>query len=442
MYLTGPGNHGWAVDLRSGRALWHYDSTPPEGINLCCGQMNRGFAIAQGRLFKVNIEGELVALDAATGNLVWKVKLADFKQGFSATGAPLIVKDMVLTGIAGAEFGTRGFVDAYRIKDGTRSWRFWTVPTPEEPGGETWPKGFFERGGGSTWVTGTYDPELNLVYWGTGNPGPDMDGDVRPGDNLYTCSVVAIDADMGKLRWHYQFTPHDVHDWDAVGDPVLADLRVAGKPVKALLFANRNGIYYTLNRETGAMIAAKPYTKVDWTTGFDAKGKPKIVPGKEPSDAGVRACPGLGGGHNWWGTSYSPQTGLFYFGSIDGCQNFFKTPQEHVVGAWYQASTTTAISGEPSKASLVAVDPATADVKWRFELERSPSGGVMSTEGGLVFYGDADGWLMALDARTGKVAWRFQTGGSIASAPITYRFRGKQYVAVAAGGSMIAFSLR
>jgi len=239
IYFTGPSNHAWALDALTGASLWHYTSELPTGINLCCGQMNRGFAISGDRLFKVNVEGDLVALEIATGRVAWKTKLADFKRGYSATGAPLIVKDMVLTGIAGAEFGTRGFIDAYRIKDGMRVWRFWTIPAPAERGGETWPSGFYERGGGSTWITGTYDPDLNLLYWGTGNPGPDMDGEPRPGDNLYSCSVVALNPDTGELKWHYQFTPHDVHDWDSVGDPVLADIQKDGRSVKALLFANR-----------------------------------------------------------------------------------------------------------------------------------------------------------------------------------------------------------
>ncbi|MDX2178296.1 MAG: PQQ-dependent dehydrogenase, methanol/ethanol family [Bryobacteraceae bacterium] len=441
MFLTGPANHAWALDLLTGRPLWHINPGMPDGINACCGPMNRGFAISGERLFKVTFEGDLIAYDLSTGKPIWKKTLADFKKGYSATGAPLVVKNLVLTGIAGAEFGTRGFVDAYDVATGERKWRFWTVPTYDEPGGKTWPKDFHERGGGSTWVTGTYDPELNLVYWGTGNPGPDMDGDVRPGDNLYTCSVVALDADTGKLKWHFQFTPHDVHDWDAVGDPTLADIVVKGAPVKALLFPNRNGFYYTLDRTNGKLIAAKPFTKVSWATEIKADGKPALVAGQDPSDDGVKSCPGLGGGHNWWATSYSPQSKLHYFGSIDGCQIYFKTEQPFVEGAWYQASTTAAIPAEPSTASLVAVDPVTAETKWRVELAKAPSGGVLSTAGGLVFYGDQDGWLAAYDAKSGKVLWRFQTGGQIAAPPVSYRFRGKQYLALVAGGAVIAFGL-
>lgn len=441
MFVTGAANHAWALDLLTGKPLWHYASAPPPGVNLCCGEPNRGFAISGKRLFKVNIEGDLVALDMDSGAVLWKTKLADHREGYSATGAPLVIGDMVLTGIAGAEFGTRGFVDAYQVATGERLWRFYTVPAPGEPGGDTWPPGFYKRGGASTWITGTYDPELGLTYWGTGNPGPDMDGDVRPGDNLYSCSVVALDAKTGKLRWHYQFTPHDVHDWDAIGDPTLADIQVNGRTVKALLFPNRNGVYYTLDRTNGKVLAAKPYTTVDWMTGLDEKSRPILVPGKDPTESGVRTCPGLGGGHNWWPTSYSPVDKLHYFGSIDGCQIYFKTPQEHVPGAWYQASTTAAIPKEPNTYSLVAVDPATAEVKWRVPVATVPSGGFLSTASGLLFYGGSDGWFMAMEAKTGKVLWKFQLGGPINAAPVTYVFRGKQYVTVAASGAVVAFGL-
>ncbi len=441
MFITGPSNHAWALDLLTGRSLWHYASAPPPGVNVCCGEMNRGFGISGNRLFKVNIEGDLVALDLTTGAMLWKKTLADFREGYSATGAPLVIGDVVITGIAGAEFGTRGFVDAYQAATGERLWRFYTVPAPGEPGGDTWPKGFHTRGGASTWLTGTYDAELGLTYWGTGNPGPDMDGDVRPGDNLYSCSVVAIDIKTGQLRWHYQFTPHDVHDWDAIADPVLADLKIGGRNVKTLIFANRNGLYYTLDRTDGKVLAAKPYTTVDWTTGLDAAGRPILVAGKEPSEEGTKTCPGLGGGHNWWATTYSPLDQLHYFTTIDGCQLYFKTPQEHVPGAWYQASTTTAIAKEPQTASIVAMDPATADVKWRVPLTDGASGGLTSTAGGLVFYGGRDGWFMALDGRSGKILWKFQTGGTIAAAPVTYLLRGKQYVAVSAGSAVITFGL-
>ncbi len=327
MYMTGPSNHAWALDLLTGRPTWHYSATVPKEAHGCCGQPNRGFAALGDRLFKVNYEGTLVALDAKTGDALWETTLADYKKGYSATGAPLLVKNMVVIGIAGAEFGTRDFLDAYDVETGKRVWRFWTIPAPGEPGGDTWGGDSWQRGGGSTWTTGTYDPDLNLIYWGTGNPGPDMDGDVRPGDNLYSCSLIALDADTGKLKWHYQFTPHDVHDWDVVADPVLVDITIKGKPTKAVIQANRNGFFYALDRANGKFLFARAYTEVDWADGIGMDGKPILIPGKDPTEEGTKACPGLGGGHNWHPTAYSPQTGLYYFDSRNDCQIFYKTTQ-------------------------------------------------------------------------------------------------------------------
>ena len=293
MYLTAVSNHGFAVDLRTGKEIWHYQKTPPKPLDLCCGEVNRGFAVLGNKLFKVNIEDTLVALDRKTGRVLWETELGDYRKGYSGTLAPLIVKNKVLVGTAGAEFGIRGFIDAYDADTGKRLWRTYTVAAPGEPGGDTWGKdGSHLQGGGSTWITGTYDPDLNLVYWGTGNPGPDMDGDVRPGDNLYTCSVVAIDPDTGKMKWHFQFTPHDTHDWDAIGDPVLVDLKVDGKSVKGVIHANRNGYFYALDRTNGKFLFAKPYTKVTWTDGFSPEGKPHTIPNQEADGKGIDGLPG------------------------------------------------------------------------------------------------------------------------------------------------------
>jgi alcohol dehydrogenase (cytochrome c) len=441
MYMTAPSNHAFALDLRTGRPIWHYAKTPPGPLNLCCGEVNRGFAAIGDKLFKVNIEDTLVALDRNTGKVLWETGIADHKKGYSGTVAPLAVKNLVLVGTAGAEFGIRGFVDAYDANTGKRVWRFHTVPAPGEPGGNTWGKDAWARGGGSTWITGTYDPELNLTYWGTGNPGPDMNGDVRPGDNLYTCSVVALDADTGKLKWHFQFTPHDVHDWDAISDPVLADIDIGGRKVKALIQANRNGHFYALDRATGRFLLARPYTKVSWTDGFEPAGRPRLIPGQEPTEDGTKACPGLGGGHNWQATAFSPQTGLYYFGTTDGCHLFYKTDHDFVEGQWYQLSTVDDVKHEPGTGALLALDPATGKTKWRFDMVRTPSGGVLATAGGLVFIGDNFGYLIAFDARTGKVLWKFQTGASISAPPVSYAVDGKQYIAVGAGTAMMTFAL-
>jgi alcohol dehydrogenase (cytochrome c) len=441
MYVPAPSNHAFGLDLLTGRVVWHYFKKVPRGVDICCGQVNRGFAALGDKLFKVNLEATLMAMDAKTGAVLWESQIDDVKKGYSGTVAPLIAKNLVIVGPAGAEFGVRGFIDAFDGNTGKRVWRFWTVAGPDEPGGDTWRADAYQRGGGSIWVPGTYDPELNLVYFGTGNPGPDLDGGVRPGDNLYTCSIVALDADTGKLKWHYQMTPHDVHDWDAISDPVLIDVNQDGKKVKAVVQANRNGFLYALDRANGKLIYAKPYTQVDWADGIAANGRPNLVSGKEPSEKGTLTCPGMGGGHNWQATTYSPQTGLYYFTNTEGCAIYYKTSQEYHEGVQYQASTTTTANGEPNTGSVIASDPNTGAVKWRFATASPPTSGLLATGGGLVFAGDREGYFIAFDARTGKVLWKFQTGGSVSAPPVSYTFEGKQYIAVAAGASMITFSL-
>jgi alcohol dehydrogenase (cytochrome c) len=441
MYLTGSANNAYAVDLQSGQQLWHYQHDPPPNLPLCCGEENRGFAALGNRLLKVNIEGDLVALDALTGRMMWKAHLGDYQKGYSATAAPLVVKNMVLTGVAGGDFGARGFIDAYDAESGKRLWRFYTVPEPGEPASDTWPTGS-RLVGGATWVTGTYDPELNLVYWGTGNPGPDFIGDARRGDNLYTCSLVALDPDTGKLKWYYQFTPHDTHDWDANATPVLVDLDYHGQRVKALIQADRNGFFYALNRTNGKFLYAKPYTQVSWAKGIGPDGRPILVPGQEPTPKGAKVCPGLGGGHNWAPTAYSPQTGLFYFGSTDGCEIYYQSAAPYKAGEFYQGSTPVPIPQEPAKGSIVAMDPATGEIKWKFDSVNPPGTlGILATAGRLVFGGNSKGYVFALDSRTGKVLWRYQTGGPISTGPISYEFNGKQYVTYVSGGIVVSFAL-
>jgi alcohol dehydrogenase (cytochrome c) len=442
MYVTGASDHAWALDPLTGRSIWHYLHPVPRGLNICCGQVNRGFGMLGNRLFKLNLDATLVALDARGGNVLWETAVDDFRKGYSGTAAPLVAKNKVIVGLAGAEFGTRGFIDAYDADTGKRAWRFWTVAGKDDPGGKTWAGDSWRHGGGSTWITGTYDPELNLTYWGAGNPGPDLNGDERAGDNLYTCSLVALDADTGRLKWHYQFTPHDVHDWDAVSDPVLVNLAIGGRNVKAVLHANRNGYFYALDRTNGKLLLAKPYTQVTWANGIGADGRPILLAGNDPSEEGTRACPGMGGGHNWQATAYSPQTGLYYFSSTDGCAVYYKTKQDYIEGQWYQASTASAPPREPPTGSILAVDPVTGERRWRFELVSSPSAGILATGGGLVFTGDPQGYVFALDARTGRPLWKFQAGGNVIAPPISYERSGKQYIVVAAGGSLLAFAVR
>ena len=441
MFVTGPENHAWALDLRTGRPVWHYYKPLPPGVSICCGKVNRGFAVLGQKLFKVNLEARLLALDYKTGNVLWETEIDSVKKGYSATVAPLVIKNMVLVGIAGAEYGVRGFIDAYDIDTGKRRWRFWTVPGPGEPGNDTWGGDSWKYGGGSTWVTGTYDPELNLTYWGTGNPGPDWNGDVRPGDNLYTDAVVALDVDTGKLKWYFQFTPHDVHDWDAISDPIPLDLTIRGQKVKALVQANRNGYFYTLDRTSGKFLLARPYTQITWADGIDRNGRPILIPGQDPTEEGNKSCPAIAGGHNWQATAFSPQTGLYYFTSTDGCQVYFKNQQEFREGQLYTGSTGQPVLNDPTTGSVVAVDPATGDIKWKFETVTPPTSGLLATAGNLAFAGDREGYFIALDARTGRVLWKFQTGGAIWAPPITYQFEGRQYIAVAAGESMMTFAL-
>src|ERR671935_900971 len=279
VYVTGPEDTGWAIDARTGRQIWRYRRDLVSGVIACCGRVNRGFGILGDRLFKTTLDAHVVAISTKSGAVLWDASMENYKNGYSGTTAPLVVKDKVIVGIAGAEYGVRGFVDAYDVQSGTRVWRFYTTAGPEDPGHRTW-RGLdakaWEHGGGSTWTTGSYDPELNLVYWGTGNAGPDYYGNEREGDNLYTASIVALDADTGKLRWHYQFTPHDVWDWDSTQVPVLADLTLGGQPRKVVMFANRNGFFYVLDRSSGRLIRAKPFIETSWAKEIREDGRPMV----------------------------------------------------------------------------------------------------------------------------------------------------------------------
>jgi len=276
MYISEPPGMVLAIDTKTGRSLWTFTHPLPGDLRVCCGQSNRGVAVLGDRVYYGTLDARLIAIDSKTGRKVWEAVLADYRKGYSVTSAPLIVKDKVITGMAGGEYGVRGFIDAYDATTGKLAWRFWTVPAAGEPGVETWGGDSWQRGGGTTWVTGVYDPDQNLIIWGTGNPGPDWNGDVRPGDNLYTDSAVALDADTGKLKWHFQFTPHDVHDWDAVQVPVLAEGVVHGQMRKLLLWANRNAFYYVIDRTTGKFLQGRPYVRQTWAKGLDSKGRPKL----------------------------------------------------------------------------------------------------------------------------------------------------------------------
>ena len=387
------------------------------------------------------LDAHLVALDAKTGAVRWDAEVADYKVGHSITGAPIAIDGKVLTGISGGEAGIRGFVDTYDAKSGKRVWRFWTIPGPGEPGHDTWTGDAWKTGGGSTWVSGTYDPELKLVYWGVGNPGPDWNGDSRVGDNLYTCSLVALDADTGKLRWHFQFTPHDEHDWDATEIPVLINAAVRGQQRKLIAMANRNGFYYLLDRITGEFLLGTPYAKQTWAKGLNDSGRPLLLPNSAPSVQGTLVYPSLQGATNWFSPSYSPQTDLFYVAVREMGSYYYKGEAEYKPGTFFGGGGERALDGDEAWGAIRALNPINGKMIWEFRLKSPPWSGILSTAGGLVFGGSNEGNVYALDARDGKPLWDFQTGASMESNPISFLMDGKQYVAIAAGRAVFVFGL-
>jgi alcohol dehydrogenase (cytochrome c) len=405
-------------------------------------------------LFLATLDAHLLALDKKTGAIVWDTEIADYRDGYTATAAPLIVKDKIIVGIAGAEFATRGFLDAYSIETGERLWRFWTVPAPGEPGSETWLDGqdAWKRGGGTTWVTGSYDPELNLLYWGTGNPAPDFNASVRPGDNLYTNSIIAVDADTGKLKWHFQPTPGDTHDWDSVSEPILAELTVRGEKRQALLQANRNGFFYALDRATGRFLQGFPFVHQTWARGLDANGRPLVIPGMEPTENGQETCPSMGGGKNWNHIAYNPETGLVYVPVGEGCDIFFtrKIEEPEPFVAWF-GSVSERSPANPHTGALRAYDPANGKMAWEYKTIVPLRGSALTTAGDLVFIGDTFGFFSAFHARNGKVLWKMNTGADasnlgnivrgVVGPPVTYLLDGRQHVAIIAGGTMYDFAL-
>ena len=444
MYFTAPDNHAYAVDVRTGRPLWHYQRNLPKDLSLCCGPQNRGLAALGDRVFMGTLDAHVVALDARTGRVRWDVAAADADKGYSFTGAPLAVKDKVIVGVAGGEYGIRGFIDAYDAESGRRAWRFYTIPGEGERGNETWKDDSWKRGGAPTWVTGSYDPQLNTLYWGTGNPGPQMYGANRLGDNLYSDSLVGLDPDTGALKWHFQFTPHDVHDWDSTHTPILFDDTITGRPRKLVAVANRNGFFYVLDRVTGSFLLGRPYTQVTWAKELDASGRPIVLPNTDPTPEGTRVCPSGTGGTNWHQPSYSPRTRLVYFFSKEQCDTFMadeKLEPPHRPGRPYIGSAFFAPPGEHDEAAVRAVDPKTGAVRWEFREFSGAWAGVFSTAGGLVFSGDGQGNFIALDADTGRDLWHVPLGADVHSAAISYAVNGRQFVTIPAGGALFTFGL-
>lgn len=457
MYLTQAPSDAVALDAKTGRVFWIYRYYPSPDVKPCCGSVNRGLAILGDTLFLATLDAHLVALDAKNGRPLWKTQVANASAGYAMTLAPLVIKDKVIVGVAGGEFGIRGFVAAYDARTGREAWRFNIIPGPGEPGHETWQGDSWEHGGASIWVTGSYDPDLNLTYWGSGNPGPDWNPAQRPGDNLYSDSVVALDPDTGKLRWFFQFTPNDPYDYDSVQVPMLVDAIWNGSARKLMMWANRNGFFYVLDRATGQFLVGYPFVKVNWASGLDAKGRPIQTPQPE----GAPTYPGVQGATNWYSPSYSPRTGLFYVSAWeDYASVFVKEAQQYEEGRRFVGGRPTSpIPGGQNVPSIrrgpinvwteaaghgavIALDPRTGEKKWKFPMTDVTDSGILTTATDLLFTGGREGYFHALDARTGALLWKASLGGQTAAGPMTYQVDGKQYVSIAAGHSLFTFALR
>jgi PQQ-dependent dehydrogenase (methanol/ethanol family) len=453
MYTTGPVGTSaqvLALDAKTGKQLWRYDRRQKVVNQYEINRVNRGVTVFGNRLFFGTLDAALVALDARTGAFLWEVQLGDTMLGYNLTSPPLVVKDKIITGITGGEFGIPAWIDAYDPATGKRLWRWNTIPGPGEPGHETWAGDSWKHGASPTWLTGSYDPELNTLYWTVGNPGPDINGDVRMGDNLYSCSVVALDPDTGKLKWHYQFTPNDTHDWDATEDVILVDRMWHGQNRKLLMQANRNGVFYVLDRVTGKFLAGTPFVRASWLKGFDENGRPITTENWRANPEGTIVYPSLGGGSNFQAPSYSPQTGWMYFMYYDGPGQYSIGPAPYEPGKQFQGRGAGGGFGPPAAGNgqappsqgLMAFDPETGKPVWKFELTQGGlAPGLMATAGGLVFAASQEGNFMALDAKTGKALWRFGAGASIPSSPMSYSVDGKQYVAISSANVLYSFAL-
>jgi len=455
LYTVQAPNDIVAIDAVTGRVFWTYSYTPDKDARPCCGRVNRGLAILGDTLFMGTIDAHLIAVDAKNGKPLWNVTVAKAAAGYALTHAPLIVKDKVIVGTAGGEYGIRGFIAAFDAKTGREDWRFYTIPGSGEPGNETWTGDSWKMGGASVWMTGSYDPEQNLTYWGIGNPGPDWNGDSRPGDNLYSDCVVALDPDTGKLKWYYQFSPHDEFDFDSVQVPVLADMEWQGRARKVMLWANRNGLMYVIDRSTGQFLLGKPFVEVNWMTGFDEKGRPIRAAGKVPTPEGTLIMPGNQGGTNWYSPSFSPRTGLFYIPTWANYNSLYVkqavTYEEGRVfaGAFPKSDIPMIRSGtnnvrkeSEGYGAVRAMDPKTGERKWEFKMGDMTDSGILTTATDLLFVGGREGYFFALDARNGSMLWKAMVGGQVSAGPMTYAVNGRQYVAIAAGTSLFSFALK
>ncbi len=459
MYVTERPNNVMAVDAITGRVFWKYRHTPVGDSTVCCGANNRGVAVLGDRVFIGTLDARLVALDRINGHPLWDVEVGDVDLAYSVTMAPLVIKDKVIVGVGGGEYGIRGYVVAYDVETGEEAWKTYTIPGPGEPNHDSWQGDDWEHGGASVWITGSFDPELNLTYWGIGNPGPDWNAGQRPGDNLYSDSVIALDADSGELKWYFQFTPNDGYDYDAVQVPVLADIVWRGTPSKVMMWANRNGYFYVLDRVTGKFLVGEPYVRVNWSSGLDENGRP--IPTPQPE--GMPTYPGNQGGTNWYPPSYSPRTGLFYFSAWNDYATIYR-PEEakYEPGRAFYGGGFSVLSPTPGAptigigrtnpinnwtnevghASLKAMDPQTGEAVWSYDQFDVSDSGMLTTASDLLFTGGREGYFHAIDARSGDLLWKVNLGGQIVMAPVTYMVDGVQYVSVISGNVLSTFALR
>ncbi len=443
MFVTSA-NDAYALDAQTGRTLWHYSRPITEGlIDDASQHHNRGVGIWHSRIYMETDNAHLLCLDARSGHLLWDVAYTDGNKNYGATSAPLVVKDRVLVGTSGGDDGVRGFVAAYDAETGKQAWRFWTIPAPGEFGSSSWPGESWTLGGGTTWMPGTFDPELNTIFWGTSNPAPDFDGGPRPGDDLYTDCLLALDPDTGKLKWYFQFTPHDLFDYDATETPMLVDANFRGQPRKLVVEANRNGFIYVLDRVNGKFLSATRFAeKLNWASGIDEKGRP-IRTEVQPTEKGARVCPGMVGATNWYSPSFSPDTSLLYFLALESCDLYFMKPEEFQPGKTYYSTGVKRSEGDHNQKILLAFSLEGDKPTWRYVQagEGHSSAGAMTTAGGLVFFGDDARSFEAVEAQTGKPLWHFNTGQDIAASPMSYAVNTKQYVAIAAGSDVFSFAL-
>ncbi len=459
MYVTERPNSVMAVDAVTGRVFWKFRHTPVEGARICCGANNRGVAVLDDKVYMGTLDARLIALDRVNGQPLWNVEVGDVDQSYSVTMAPLAVKDKIMVGVGGGEFGIRGYVAAFDAETGELAWKTYTIPGPGEANHDSWEGDDWEHGGAPVWITGSFDPELNLTYWGVGNPGPDWNAGQRPGDNLYSDSAIALDADTGELKWHFQFTPNDGYDYDSVQVPVLADINFRGMPKKVMMWANRNGYFYVLDRVTGEFLEGKPFVTVNWSSGLDENGRP--IPTPQPE--GMPTYPGNQGGTNWYPPSFSPNTGLFYFSAWENYATIYRAEEsEYIPGRAFLGGGFSVLAPAPGAptigigrtnpinnwtnevgfASLKAMDPQTGEAVWSYNQFDVSDSGMLTTASDLLFTGGREGYFHAIDARSGELIWNVNLGGQIVMAPVTYMVDGVQYVSVISGNGLSTFALR